>query len=97
MINNMPKISMLSAAQIAHLRRMERKTVMSLGISNLIMVYVALSESLPEDSVTLLSWLCKSVRYPRNKTLLVVGEGLQRAEVLNNNNKKREGRISSRE
>lgn len=55
MLNNMPKINMLSAAQIVHLRRMERKAVVSLGISNLIMVYAALSESFPEDSMTLLA------------------------------------------
>lgn len=54
MLNNMPKINMLSAAQIVHLR-MERKAVVSLRISNLIMAYAALSESFPEDSMTLLA------------------------------------------
>lgn len=61
---------MSSAAQIAQLRSTEGKAFVSLGIYNLIMVYAALSEFLPGDSMTLLANFTR-LSYSRNKILLV--------------------------
>lgn len=81
-IYNIPNIIMLSAAQTAQLWTMEGKAFVSLGIYNLIMVCAALSELFPVDPMTLLASLTR-LSYSRNKILMVVVLGFQRAESLN--------------